>query len=116
MSVAFSNPSAPEDETGARNLLPEGPEDCCAQKVPDSLSAARDALAEILASQAELQEFVVGLFDRLDELVQREIDNVSRVPEENPIQGQIDQLSAVAAELADLVTEQKRWLTKRHRH
>jgi len=101
MSVDLSNPSASAAAAGQVDNLSHG--------------AARDALAEIRDSRAELHALVAGVFDRLDELVQRQVGNLSHGAAGETIQGQIDQLAAVAAELTALVAEQKRLLAKRER-
>ena len=71
-------------------------------------TAPRDALAEVRASRVELQALVAGVFDRIDELARRQVGNLPHGTDEETIQGPIDQLAAVAAELAALVAEQKR--------
>jgi hypothetical protein len=114
MSVDLSNPSALANDVGqVANLSP---------------GAAREALAEIRASQAELQAFVAGVFDRLDSLVVGRVASLSqgadglpaaetgRQPMEPEVmQSRIDQLAAVAAELTALAAEQRRVLAKRDR-
>jgi hypothetical protein len=80
-------------------------------------ASAREALAEIRASQAELQTLLAGAFDRLGNLV----DGLPALETERPTrpatsQSQIEQLAAVAAELTALAAEQKRLLAERESH
>lgn len=82
---------------------------------------ARNALAEIRACAGELQAFVAGEFDRIealaDEIIARQTsrDQTRHRAERKMMQDQIDQLARVAAEVAELVAEQKRLSGKRDR-
>jgi hypothetical protein len=98
MPVNLPNPSAPAAAARpACNL---------------SVGAARDALAEIRASRADLQALVAGAFDRLDSAIREQLGNMSPGAERETICGTVDQLAAVAAELTALVAEQQRLLAK----
>jgi hypothetical protein len=76
-------------------------------------ASAREALAEILASQSELQALMIGAFDRLDGVA----DGFSAGEAARPLtpwptardltRRQVDRLAALAAELAALAAEQE---------
>ncbi len=82
---------------------------------------AKNALAEIRACSGELQAFVNGEFDRIealaDEIVARQTshDQTRHQAERKMMQDQIDQLARVAADVAELVAEQKQLSGKRDR-
>jgi hypothetical protein len=76
-------------------------------------NSAREALAEIRAFPGELQTFFSGVFDQwggvtdgwlVHELVEQQAQGRS---EREALQGQIDRLAIVAAELAATVAEQR---------
>ena len=90
-------------------------------------TAARDALAEVRAARTELYAFLTGMFDRLGALAAEQVAGLShgdgsraageeeghqplRPVEREAVQSQVEQLAAVAAELTELVAEQKRLL------
>ena len=68
----------------------------------------KEALAEIRACPGELQTFVSGVFDQLDsltnQLLRHELTRrqAQRQAERESVQGQIDRLAAVAAQLAEI--------------
>jgi hypothetical protein len=72
-----------------------------------------EALAEIRASSGELQTFVGSLFDQLgsltNEVLTRELarQQTQQQAERETLQGQIDRLAGLAAQLADAMAEQK---------
>ena len=78
------------------------------------VSAARDALLEICACRAELQTFLADEFDRwerlADGLLAGEIarGRAQEQAQREALDGQIERLAAVAAELARSLAEQKR--------
>jgi hypothetical protein len=80
---------------------------------PGKWNCAREALAEIRACPGELQTFVSGVFDQLDGLTnqllrhERTLRQTQRQAERESVQGEIDRLSAVAAQLAEMMAEQK---------
>ncbi len=84
-------------------------------------NCVRDALAEIRACHSELQAFVTGMFDQLDELVTGRLDpNALRTdgpqePDREALKDQIERLAAVAAELTQSVAEQKRLAARENR-
>jgi hypothetical protein len=85
-------------------------------------SCASEALADIRAYPGGLQTFVLGVFDQLDgltdELLARELarQQVQRQAERDVLQGQIDRLASVAAELAEAVAEQKEMAGQKNRN
>jgi RNA polymerase-interacting CarD/CdnL/TRCF family regulator len=82
-------------------------------------NCAGGALAAIRACSDDLQTFVFGVFDQLegltDQLLARELDwqQTQRQTEREALQGQIDRLASVAAELAQTVAEQKQLAGKK---
>ncbi len=91
-------------------------------------AAAHSALAEIHAARTELYVFLTNVFDRLDALAAEQVARLShgadvfadekaagekgqpppRPMERETMQSQIDQLSALTAELTQLAAQQKR--------
>ena len=78
------------------------------------VSAARDALQEICACRAELETFLADDFDRwerlADGLLAGEIarERAQEQTQREAIEGQIERLAAVAAELARSLADEKR--------
>jgi hypothetical protein len=74
---------------------------------------AGDALAEITAYPDELKSLVCGLFEQLgrlaDEMMvqQLSIHRTEQQADSDSLRDQIDRLAAVAAELVEIVAEQK---------
>ena len=81
--------------------------------LPTELTCAVDALADIRACSGQLQSFVFGMLDQLDEitgeLLGREMASrqSQRQADRESLQGQIDQLTVVAAQLSQLLSVQK---------
>ena len=84
-------------------------------------NCTRAALAEIRACPGELQTFVSGMFNQLDgltdDLLARELtrQQVQRQAEREALQGQIDQLASVAAELAEALAGQNELAGRKNR-
>ena len=76
-------------------------------------NCARDALAEIRACPGELQTFVSDVFDQLESSAnqllkyERARRQAQRHAERDSVQGEIDRLSVVATQLAELMAEQQ---------
>lgn len=91
------------------------------QIAPRPRASARDALAEIHAAQLTLQAFASMAIERLDDLagelrsMQRRETVAGPMIEESMLRDPIEQLSAVAAELAALVAEQRQLATNTSR-
>jgi hypothetical protein len=86
------------------------------QSAEQSSGTAREALAELRGLHAEMRTFLIGMFDRLDEIAIKHLDTASdHAAGQEAGQAPIDQLMAVAAELASLVTEQKQMLAQQRR-
>lgn len=79
---------------------------------------ALNALTEIRACHEDIQAFVTGAFDRLDNLVDELRGhtttplNIARQAERETMQEQIDQLAKLATELAHSVAEHKQLTAK----
>lgn len=77
-----------------------------------SWNCVEDALAEIRAWPDRLQTFVSGVFDELDSMTEKLLAQESirqddrRRAEHEALEGQIDRLAAVVAQLAGAVAEQ----------
>jgi hypothetical protein len=75
---------------------------------------ARDALAEIASFHDELKILFTGLFDQMgqlnNELLVQEVasQRTEHQVERDALQGQVDRLAAIAAELSGVVAEQKK--------
>ena len=75
---------------------------------PGRWNCAKEALAEIRACPGELQTFVSGVFDQLDsltnQLLRQELTRrqAQRQAERDSVQGEVDRLAAVAAQLAEI--------------
>ncbi len=86
---------------------------------PADVSAARNALREICACRAELQTFLADEFDRwerlADGLLTGEIahERAQEQAQREALDGQIERLAAVAAELARSLAEQKQAAPRR---
>ena len=82
---------------------------------PGKWNCVSEALAEIRACPGELKTFISGVFDQLDSLTDqlRRYEISRRQAEGQAVQGQIDRLSAVAAQLAETMAEQKRLASKK---
>ena len=84
------------------------------------LGVRNEALAEIRAYPGGLQALVAGVFDHLDGLIgefraeELARQQNQRQAEQQALQGQIDRLAAVAADLAKSVAEQKRSTTPKN--
>ena len=84
-------------------------------------NCTREALAEIRTCPSGLQTFVSGMFDQLDgltdDLLARELtrQQVQRQAEREALQGQIDQLASVAAELAEALAGQNELAGRKNR-
>jgi hypothetical protein len=80
-------------------------------------SCVREALAEIRAGHGDLQTHILGMFDRLDGLADQLLgskaarDCAAGQADQDALQGQIDRLASLAAELAQSVADQKRMTT-----
>jgi hypothetical protein len=80
----------------------------------ESTSSLREALEDVRACENELQTFLSDMFDRIERLAQSSVvteppkagDEAALKPE--AMQCQIEQLAALAAELAASVAEQKK--------
>jgi hypothetical protein len=83
------------------------------------VSAARDALLEIGACRAELQTFLADEFDRWERLANGLLagevarGRAQEQAQREALDGQIERLAAVTAELARSLAEQKRAASKR---
>ena len=76
---------------------------------PGKCNCAKEALAEIRACPGELQTFVSGVFDQLDSLTNQLLRHelTRRQAQHESVQGEVDRLAAVAAQLAETMAEQK---------
>jgi hypothetical protein len=89
---------------------------------PSGLSCVSEALAEIRACSDELQTFVSGVFDHLDGLTDQlrkcefAREQSQQQADRETVQGEIDRLSAVAAQLAEMMAEQKQLAGRKPRN
>jgi hypothetical protein len=81
----------------------------------------RDALGDIRACYAEIESFMAGTFDKLEQVLdeartEQAVDGqAKRLAERDTLDGQIARLAAIAEQLAQSVAQQQQWTAKRKR-